>query len=117
MKRALAVAFAAMLSLTTFANDLPNDCALIATQAFSRVEENSAWSRVLMFAYLNLETGLTGGHAVMVWQINDKSAVLMYDRSGTIELPTHSHELLDVIAEINKLIAPTRIILKAHYAE
>ena len=109
---------AVMLISSACKGDLPNDCAVIATEANARVEHNAAWSRVVFLHFVDLQAHELHGHAVTVWQIHEKSHVLLYDASGTIELQTSSRNLSDIVAALNKELRQGGVVvLEAHFID
>jgi hypothetical protein len=88
-------------SATAAPADKKNDCLIVATEAFARLKQSSAWTRIAGFTFLNDGVD-AGGHAVVFFQPTASSNVFMYDKTlGSIDLGTQSHELLDIIDALN----------------
>ncbi len=70
---------------------LPNDCAIVATEAYHRVAPAAKWARLL-----HLDLSATEGHMVCVWQLTPHDPILLYDKfylgSQTLELQTAQHD-------------------------
>lgn len=94
---------------------LPNDCAIVATEAAARLRNTGAWHRLLVFGYVNLVTGEIRGHALAVWQPIKDSRVFAYDSTGSFELETSSRELKDIAAQLG--IVSGCMIVNAHFVE
>jgi hypothetical protein len=75
----------------------PNDCLIVATEAYARLKSASYWVRIAGFNY----TGGEPGHAVVLFQPTEGSNVWLYDAAGSKELATRSHELKDIGPAIN----------------
>jgi len=67
-----------------------NDCLIIATDAYARVKSSTYWARIAGF---NTQMG---GHAVLLFQPTEGSAVWLYDAAGSRNLEVRSHDLNDL---------------------
>lgn len=81
---------------------LPNDCALTATEALSRLKDTTPWSREIFLTFFYTHSFRIGGHAMTLWQVYEGGEILAYDEDGTYSLHTSSHEIKDIIAALNK---------------
>jgi hypothetical protein len=79
----------------------PNDCYLVASEGLARLKPISHWARVAGFT-ITKNGQKTGGHAVVFSQAKPGDRIVMYDASGSIELPTQSHELDDLSNAVNQ---------------
>jgi hypothetical protein len=97
--------------------ELRNGCAIIATEAFTRLRATGVWTRMLYLYYKDEKTGESQGHMVTVWQPTPSGPTLVYDQyfwNATQELPTDSRDLTAVTVAIGKTI-PGYEILSTHY--
>ena len=78
------------------------DCLPFAIEALSRLKKSSVWAQIAGFTWVEDGKKL-GGHAVVFFQPTEKSNVWMYDRSGSYDLQTRSHDLGEIIAALNSL--------------
>ena len=84
----------------------PQDCLIVAVEAYARLRGTATWAKIVSFDWS--EGGkIIGGHAVVCFQPTSASNLWMYDRGGSIELPTRSHELGDIQRAINAVVAGT----------
>lgn len=81
-----------------------NDCLIVATEAFSRLKTTASWARIASF-HVTRNQEEVGGHAVVFFQPTSSSNVFMYDRAGSQDLGTQSHDLTDLTGAFNKLLA------------
>ena len=96
--------------------DLPNDCAIVATEAHSRLRDSAVWDRIIFFKAIDLATLRGFGHAITVWQIEKGGPIYVYDAAGTIQLKTHSRKLADIITELQDRI-PSVLFIEAFFAQ
>jgi hypothetical protein len=85
--------------------DLPNDCAIIATEAAARLMRAGVWVKILNIAYVDLETRSIVRHDLTVWQPPAAKQINVYDLSilkGTAELETESHDAKQISAALAK---------------
>jgi hypothetical protein len=83
-----------------------NDCLPFAIEALARLKKSSHWAEIAGFTWI--EDGKTiGGHAVVFYQPTEKTNVFMYDRSGSYDLQTRSHDLGEIIVALNQLTRDT----------
>jgi hypothetical protein len=79
-----------------------NDCLPFALEALKRLKKSSHWAEIAGFTWI--ENGKRiGGHAVVFYQPTEKTNVFMYDRSGSFDLQTRSHDLGEIIDALNQL--------------
>lgn len=96
-----------------------NDCALVATEAY-QVLDHVAWKRIISCEFeISMPDGstVTGGHAMLVWQPWRGAKLHIYDRSGSMELDTASHEVEAIRIAIQRMMKPELKIISAHYWE
>jgi len=105
-----------LIGCEALGNDLPNDCAILATEANARLATSAAWSQVLFIQVFDFKKLRTFGHALAVWQIHKDGAIIVYDGTGAADLKTHSHQANDIAVELNKL-NPTQPIFEAHFIQ
>ncbi len=73
--------------------NIPNDCVLLATEAFVRLRAAGVWVRMVHLGVM--VQGTKFGHAVVCWQPAPGMRILMYDETlfhGTLQLPTSSRD-------------------------
>ena len=116
MRHVLLLSFLILASSFCLSNELPNDCAITATEAYARLGTSAVWSQILFVRFIDIETFRVFGHTFAVWQIHKDGAILIYDESGAIPLDTHSHEPNDIAAALNKL-NPSQPIFRAQFIQ
>jgi hypothetical protein len=79
------------------------DCLLVATEAYARMKDTAHWVEIAGFTWIE-DGKKIGGHAVVFYQPTEKSNVWMYDRSGSLDLKTRSHDLNEIVAALNQRI-------------
>jgi hypothetical protein len=89
----------------------PNDCLILATEALKRLKPTAHWARIAGFK--QLKDGKEIGHAVVFYKATDLSNVFMYDKEGSLELPTQSHDLNKIINALNQLLSGTDVTIKS----
>jgi hypothetical protein len=78
------------------------DCLIIASEKNAKLQKAGVWSRIARY---NEATLAPSGHAAVFYQPTPDSAVCIYDKNfGSLELPTRSHELGDIIAAFNQVL-------------
>jgi hypothetical protein len=81
--------------------DSEPDCLIVATKMYWELKPTGIWERIGRF---NENTMAPGGHAVLFYQPTPGSRVVMYDKIfGSLELPTQSHDLNEILAALNQL--------------
>ena len=81
--------------------DSEPDCLIVATKKYWELKPTGIWERIGRF---NENTLAPGGHAVLFYQPTPASRVVMYDKTfGSLELPTQSHDLGEILAALNQL--------------
>ena len=79
-----------------------SDCLIVATEAYARLSKTAHWSRVSAFMWV--EDGKpVGKHAVVFYQPSADSNIFMYDRNGSQDLRTQSHDLTAIISALNQI--------------
>lgn len=112
----LGVSIGTVLLVTAEGNDLPNDCAIVATEASARLGTSAAWSQVLLVKFIDVKTMRVSSHVMIAWQIHKDGAILIYDSDGTLPLDTHSQSAFDIAAAINK-VNPKQPIFEAKFVQ
>lgn len=79
------------------------DCLIVATNALAKLKGSAHWARIAGFM-VTKKFEKVGSHAVVFFQPTETSNVFMYDKSGSLELDTQSHELETVIDALNKAV-------------
>ena len=77
------------------------DCLIVATEAFARLEKSAYWAQIAGFTWFENNKKL-GGHAVVFYQPTQNMNVWMYDRGGSLDLQTRSHDLNEIITALNR---------------
>lgn len=93
--------------------DLPADCAIIASEAASRLSASGAWVRIIFITFIDPRDGKVYGHALCVWQPPTTNSICIYDRNGTLDLDVASHEVWPVAIAYARAIHVT--LLQAHF--
>jgi hypothetical protein len=83
------------------ATDKKNDCLIVATEAYARLKKTSYWAIIGGFTVSQLDNTLIGGHAAVFYQPTTGSNVWAYDRSGSLDLFTQSHDVSDILSAYN----------------
>lgn len=101
--------------------DLPDACAIVASEAASRLAATGAWTRIihlgLKFGGINASAARTGGHAVTVWVPPTCSHIFVYDEfliGGAIELNTTSRDCKTICAALQRKLNGVTII-ESHF--
>jgi hypothetical protein len=81
----------------------PNDCLIVATEAYTRLSKANAWARIAGFT-ISKNTKVIGGHAVVFFQPTSNSNVWMYDANGSRDLHTKSHDLAEILEAMSQLL-------------
>ncbi len=73
--------------------ETPNDCGLVAAEAYARVHTSGIWAKILFVSY-------TDGtkHAFVVY--SPSRQILVYDWTGTKDLNTSSRNLDDILVAL-----------------
>jgi hypothetical protein len=77
------------------------DCLLVATEAYARLQKTAYWAKIAGFTWLE-NTKAIGGHAVVFYQPTQDTNVFMYDKSGSYEIHTRSHDLREITDTLNQ---------------
>lgn len=116
MKSLILAAMLALAACNGQSGALPNDCAIVATEAEARLLYTAAWSRVALLRFFWTGTWERGGHVVIVWQVTEGGEVMAYDENGTLALETRSQDINDIKAALNKA-DPSKLIYDARFLE
>jgi len=93
-----------------------NDCLPFALEALARLKKSSHWAEIAGFTWIE-DGKKIGGHAVVFYQPTEKSNVWMYDRSGSLDLKTRSHDLNEIVAALNQRIRSNLIVESPRWLE
>lgn len=80
---------------------LPNDCAIVASEAAGRLRRAGVYARVLQIIFFDHNT--VSRHAIVVWRIPGSDAIAAYDMylmNGTEELKTTKFEAPSLAAAL-----------------
>jgi hypothetical protein len=88
------------------------DCLLVATEAYARMQKTADWAKIAGFTLLQNKKEI-GGHAVVFYQPTQNSNVWMYDKSGSYEIHTKSHDLNEIIAVLNQTLRTVNIKIES----
>lgn len=83
---------------------LPNDCAITASEAFSRIQATGMWVRYMYTVHS--EPGGSKEHMVVVWQPYYQAPIFVYDlfySQGTAVITGCSREESEIIRRLNTL--------------
>jgi hypothetical protein len=80
------------------------DCLIIATEALARLSKSAYWARIAGFR-INKNSDVVGSHAVVFFQPTASSNVFMYDKTGSLDLGTQSHDSTELTAAVNRLLS------------
>lgn len=72
-------------------NILPNDCAILATEAEHRLAQTGRWTAMLRVRFKG-----GGCHIAVLWEAID-GRVCVYDRDGTFTLPRNTERTLEAL--------------------
>ena len=73
----------------------PQDRLIVAVEVYARLRGIAAWAKIAGFNWSE-DGKIIGMHAVVFFQPTNASNLWMYDRGGSVELTTRSHELSDI---------------------
>lgn len=85
----------------TAGQPMPNDCLILATEAYDRLRDVARWQALVIMDYV--EGG--DGHAVVVYEIPGGS-LWCYDSRGSREMCPSSKSLADMISALSALYKP-----------
>ena len=88
------------------------DCLIVATEAFARLKPTANWVKIAGFTWIK-NTKEAGRHAVAFFQPTADTNVFMYDKSGSYEIPTKSHDLNEIVASLNQLLRRANIAVQS----
>jgi hypothetical protein len=88
------------------------DCLLVATEAYARMQKTADWAKIAGFIWLQNNKKI-GGHAVVFYQPTQNSNVWMYDKSGSYEIHTKSHDLNEIVAVLNQTLRTVNIKIES----
>jgi hypothetical protein len=92
-----------------------NDCLLVATEAYARMQKTAYWAKIAGFTWIK-DGKIIGKHAVLFYQPTKSSNVFMYDRDGSLPIATQSHDLNEIINSLNELFGTAKVPLRAQSA-
>lgn len=83
----------------------PNDCAIIAAQAYARLKPSSNWCQVIGVHFQVKGQDWPQDHAMVFFKYQPDGTVWVYDERGSKELPTTSTKLLDLKLALESQLA------------
>jgi hypothetical protein len=92
-----------------------NDCLLVATEAYARMQKTAYWAKIAGFTWIK-DGKVIGNHAVLFYQPTESSNVFMYDKDGSLPIATQSHDLNEIINSLNTLFGTAKVPLRAQSA-
>ena len=92
-----------------------NDCLLVATEAYARMQKTAYWAKIAGFTWIK-DGKVIGKHAVLFYQPTEPSNVFMYDKDGSLRIATQSHDLNEIINSLNELFGTAKMPLRAQFA-
>jgi hypothetical protein len=92
-----------------------NDCLLVATEAYARMQKTAYWAKIAGFTWIK-DGKVIGKHAVLFYQPTESSDVFMYDKDGSLPIATQSHDLNEIINSLNGLFGTAKVPLSAQSA-
>ena len=92
-----------------------NDCLLVATEAYARMQKTASWAKIAGFTWIE-DGKVIGKHAVLFYQPTESSNVFMYDKGGSLPIATQSHDLNEIINSLNELFGTGKVPLRAQSA-
>ena|SRR6187431_403040 len=95
------------------AGELPQDCGLVAAEAYARISPVAYWCRLLMFKAQTVLPPKVGGHVLTVWQMSPSGPVFAYDANGTFYLENVHEQDAEKIACALLENRPNVVLLKA----
>lgn len=88
------------------------DCLIVATEAHARLQKSAYWAKIAGFRWFENAKNV-GGHAVVFYQPTADSNIWMYDKSGSYEIDTKSHELDEIIGALNASLGGSTIRIES----
>jgi hypothetical protein len=104
-------------SSPTIAQTPAQDCLPFATEAYARLKTTTHWAAIAGMSILTKDTNEKDGHAVVFFQPTAGSNVYMYDRNGSFGLPTHSHDLKEIMNAVNQAKLPPYTVQSARWID
>lgn len=92
-----------------------NDCLLVATEAYARMQKTAYWAKIAGFTWIK-DGKVIGKHAVLFYQPTESSNVFMYDKDGSLPIASQSHDLNEIINSLNELFGTAKVPLRAQSA-
>jgi hypothetical protein len=117
IRNAVPVATPTPASNPTIAQTPAQDCLPFATEAYAQLKTTAHWAAIAGMSILRKDTNEKGGHAVVFFQPTAGSIVYMYDRNGSFGLPTHSHDLKEIINAVNQAKLPPYAVQSARWID
>jgi hypothetical protein len=94
----------------------PNDCAIVAAQAYAKLKPNTYWCQI-MGVHFETDTDVFN-HAVVLYKYQPNGPVFVYDARGSVETRTTSERLEDLAEAVKPFMAsligryPTTVTLR-----
>lgn len=98
--------------------DLPNDCGIVAAEAYSRLKATGCWTRIIALHGLYIDgkgKPKELHHVLTAYQYDPSADVMLFDHSGSIHLNTKSRELKDIICSLEDLAEGAVIIIESEF--
>src|SRR5205085_10594874 len=89
-----------------------NDCLLVATEAYARMQKTAYWAKIAGFTWIK-NGKVIGQHAVLFFQPTESSNVFMFDKGGSLPIATQSHDLNEIINSLNELFGNAKVTIRA----
>ena len=91
-----------LLCSSCLAVNPPNDCAIVATEAYYRLKKVSYWIEMVWYQGEHTN-GEKYGHVVVLWQVRKNGRVNLFDATGAYYFLTNSTNLADLLKEIERV--------------
>jgi hypothetical protein len=92
------------------------DCLIVATEAFARLSKSAYWAKIAGFM-INNNGKQMYGHAVVFFQPTEGSNVWMYDKSGSYDLSTRSHDLIELTRALNQSLKSSYAVSDSEWVD
>jgi hypothetical protein len=80
-------------------DNLQNHCEIVAQRAFEALRNASAWCAIVGLQFTSGDVG----HAAVVYKHQIDGPVIYYDDRGSLELPTTSTNIWDIMGAMNRI--------------
>jgi hypothetical protein len=94
----------------------PKDCLIVATEAIERLRKTSCWARIAGFDVFK-DGRRISGHAVVLFQPVSGANTWMYDKAGSRNLYTSSHDLSELTVAMNRVVGAGYRIQDARWVD